>query len=669
MSQQLTREQIIEQALKASHVRSMVIERAEQAEGEEDSRTVEMSFASDTPITHFSWSQWRWIDIQLSLEAGHVRTERLQNGAPLLADHNHRDQIGVIESFELDAKDGKARAKVRFSKSARGEEIYRDVLDGIRKNVSVGFMIHKLVLKEERDKKKGEIDLYEATDWEPYECSIVAVPADISVGVGRQLEFPRSISEQPAEERQNPTTEKTMEENKNNPPAPPAVDERQNALAAAREVREWGEVLGEQDAASAYLRETGDKANKDGFMSFLRGRQTATPTAPVLPAAEEAARQGSPRAELARSLPRHGTVRSFQGENADEKAYRFGAWLLAGPISRKLQGNKAVEMATRFCQEQGLVRAINESVNEEGGYLVPEEFGNDLIDLREMYGVFRRNAKIVPMGSDTRTDPRRTGGLTAYFVGEGAAITESDLGWDQVGLTAKKLAVLTRMSSEVSEDSIINLGDTVAGEIAYAFAEKEDQCGFNGDGTSTYGGITGVREKLKGLSGTIANIAGLQVGSGNAYSELTLADFEGVVARLPQYADTDRAAWFVHRSFYWNVMVKVMLASGGVTAAEIEDARRQRFMGYRVEFSQVMPKAEANDQVCALLGDLALGASFGDRRSTTLATSEHSRFAYDQIEIRGTERFDINVHSVGNASATAADRVAGPIVGLITAGS
>lgn len=670
MSQQLTREQIIEQALKASHVRSMVIERAEQAEGEEDSRTVEMSFASDTPITHFSWSQWRWIDIQLSLEAGHVRTERLQNGAPLLADHNHRDQIGVIESFELDAKDGKARAKVRFSKSARGEEIYRDVLDGIRKNVSVGFMIHKLVLKEERDKKKGEIDLYEATDWEPYECSIVAVPADISVGVGRGFELPaKPISEEPAEERQNPTTEKTMEENKNNPPAPPAVDERQNALAAAREVREWGEVLGEQDAATAYLRETGDKANKDGFMSFLRGRQTAAQTVPVLPAAEEAARQGSPRTELVRSLPRHGSIRSFQGENAAEKAYRFGAWLLAGPASRKLTGSKAVETATRFCQEQGLIRAINESVNEEGGYLVPEEFGNDLIDLREMYGVFRRNAKIVPMASDTRTDPRRVSGLTAYFVGEGAAITDSDLGWDQVGLTAKKLAVLTRMSSEVSEDSIINLGDTVAGEIAYAFAEKEDQCGFNGDGTSTYGGITGVREKLKGLSGTIANIAGLQVGSGNAYSELTLTDFEGVVARLPQYADTERAAWFVHRSFYWNVMVKVMLASGGVTAAEIEDARRQRFMGYRVEFSQVMPKAEANDQVCALLGDLALGASFGDRRSTTLATSEHSRFAYDQIEIRGTERFDINVHSVGNASATAADRVAGPIVGLITAGS
>jgi HK97 family phage major capsid protein len=116
-------------------------------------------------------------------------------------------------------------------------------------------------------------------------------------------------------------------------------------------------------------------------------------------------------------------------------------------------------------------------------------------------------------------------------------------------------------------------------------------------------------------------------------------------------------------------MVKLMLASGGVTAAEIENARTKSFLGYEVAFSQVMPKAEANSQVCALLGDLSQAARLGSRREVTLAISEHSRFSYDEIEIKGTERFDINVHDVGNASATAADREAGPVVGLITAAS
>jgi HK97 family phage major capsid protein len=116
--------------------------------------------------------------------------------------------------------------------------------------------------------------------------------------------------------------------------------------------------------------------------------------------------------------------------------------------------------AAAFCKENGIVlsRAMSEGVNESGGFLVPEEFGNDLIDLREIYGVFRRNAKMVPMSSDTRSDPRRTGGLTAYFEGEGDALTASDKAWDRVELTAKKLTVLARYSNELNEDAVINMG-------------------------------------------------------------------------------------------------------------------------------------------------------------------------------------------------------------------
>jgi HK97 family phage major capsid protein len=251
--------------------------------------------------------------------------------------------------------------------------------------------------------------------------------------------------------------------------------------------------------------------------------------------------------------------------------------------------------------------------------------------------------------------------LTAYFVGESEAITESEKNWDRIGLTAKKLAVLARITSELSEDSVINIGDDLMREMSYAFAKKEDECGFNGDGTSTYGGIVGVREKLKGVDGTIGNIKGLKVGTGNAYTELTLADFRGVVSLLPEYADTPNAKWFVNRSFYWNVMVGLLLAGGGVTAAEIEAARNKNFLGYGVETTPVMPKVEANSQVCAILGDLSLGARFGSRRGETVSSSEHSRFAYDEIEVKATERFDINVHDVGDTTD------AGPVVGLITA--
>jgi HK97 family phage major capsid protein len=365
------------------------------------------------------------------------------------------------------------------------------------------------------------------------------------------------------------------------------------------------------------------------------------------------------------AVPSRGRAKNFKpynGKSAEEQACRFGQWFLATC--------RANAKAQQWCREHG-VKTIQESVNESGGFLVPDEFEQTLIDLREQYGVFRQWAKVEPMTRDTKIIPRRTGGLTTYYVGEGSTITASTKSWDQVQLVAKKLAALAKMSTEVSEDAVIDIGNDLAGEVSYAFALAEDDAGFNGDGSSTYGGITGVCPKLKGLSGTIANIAGLVVGAGNQYSELLLTDFNSVVAKLPHYADQrGRCRWFVHKTFYHSVMEKLALAAGGVTAAEIvAGAPRYRFLGYEVVISQKMPSVEANSQVCALLGDLSLACAFGDRRETTIAMSEHSDFASDLVAIRGTERYDINVHDVGNASASAGSRVPGPIVGLITMAS
>lgn len=621
---------------------------------DDDTRTVSLAFASDKPVDHYFGR------LILSMDKEAMRTERLSNGAPLLMDHDWRDVVGVVESFAVEK--GIARAVVRFGESARAEEVYRDVKTGIRRNVSVGFMVYELDLESE---KKGESPIYRSNDWEPYEISIVSVPADISVGVGRSMPEPAPVLEAPQTRAIPTTTEKTMETN-NETPVTPAVETpttRSADMIVVDELRAWGENLKATEIADAYIREnladngtfTGTKA---GLFARIKAAQPAAPA--TIPTVDQ---QAERQVTLARSIPRHGAIRSFKGENAAEKAYRFGKFLLAGPLGR----SKHVD----WCQRNGIVltRDQEESVNESGGYLVPEEFGNDLIDLRETYGVFRRNTKIVPMSSDVQSDPRRTGGLTAVFEGEGDTGSVSTLGWDRVSLAAKKLMVLARYSSEISEDSLISMADTLANEMAYAFANKEDECGFNGDGTSTYGGIVGVRNKLLNLSATRANIAGLVVGSGNLYSELTLVDFEAVVAKLPEYADTPMAKWFVSRSFYFNVMVKLALAAGGNAATDIETTRGKRFLGYDVEFAQVMPKVEANDQVCALLGDLSKGSRMGTRRGTTISLSEHALHSSDQIQVRGTERFDINVHDVGNESSTASSREPGPIVGLLTAAS
>lgn len=366
----------------------------------------------------------------------------------------------------------------------------------------------------------------------------------------------------------------------------------------------------------------------------------------------------------------------LRGQDAGLRAFRMGNFFAAS-----LYGSRK---AVSFCRDNGIPLEkeertnMIEGTNYLGGYLVPEEFETEIIDLRLQYGAFRRLSKVVPMGRETKSIPRRVSGLTAYPVGEGGTITVSSKVWDNVGLVAKKWGCLSVVSNELEEDAVVNLGDDLSGEMALAFATAEDEAGFNGDGTSAYHGMTGVLAKIKGLSATIANIAGLYVGTGNLYSELTLADFEAVVGKLPKYASGPNACWLASNVFYWTVMERLALAAGGVTQREVMDGPgrgRVMFLGYPVEIVESMPKAEANSQVCALLGDLALASKFGDRSGMTLAVSteayvdSQSLFEKDLMAIRATERFDIVVHDVGNANATAASRVPGPIVGLITAAS
>lgn len=144
---------------------------------DKDRRVIKLSFSSSSPIEH--WFGMLSLDHKLTS----VRLGRLNNGGALLWNHNTDDQFGVIEAVYIDEAEGKGYAEVRFSKSARGEEMYQDVLDGIRTNVSCAFMIHELILERQEE----EMEFYHATDWEPLEISLVSVPADISVGVGRSI--------------------------------------------------------------------------------------------------------------------------------------------------------------------------------------------------------------------------------------------------------------------------------------------------------------------------------------------------------------------------------------------------------------------------------------------------------------------------------------------------
>jgi len=340
---------------------------------------------------------------------------------------------------------------------------------------------------------------------------------------------------------------------------------------------------------------------------------------------------------------RHKRLRAYRGERAEERAYTAGRFLAAAIW----QHHESIQ----WCNEHGVpIRdAMSGASNQLGGALVPEEMETAIIDLREQYGVFRREARIVPMASDTKIVPRRTSGVTAYFVSDNSEVTASDKGWDQVTLTARKLAVLCKYSSELAEDAIIDIGDDLTNEIAYAFAEKEDDCGFNGTGASTYGHITGVLNTV--AAGSIYTAA-----AGNtAFSTLDLADFEGIVGKLPQYA-TANAKWFISRAGYYASMYRLMDAAGGNTLASIAGGVGPMFMGYPVVFTQKLNStlsAQTSTKILAF-GDLRAAAAIGNRRGLRVMISDQRYLEYDQIGILGTQRFDINVHEQGGSSTAGA---------------
>lgn len=352
---------------------------------------------------------------------------------------------------------------------------------------------------------------------------------------------------------------------------------------------------------------------------------------------------------------RYGRLKNFTGEKAEERAYRSGMYFRA-----VLWGS---ETAHRWCKDNGIeTRAMGENGVNTGGAVVPPELSQVIIDLREQYGVFRRNARRLPMRGDTISFARRQSGVTAYFVGENDAVTDSDKAFSMVEITARKLASMTYYSWELADDAIIDIADDLAGEIAWAFAKKEDECGFIGTGTSTYGGIHGIMSRIDDGNHT-ASI--YDAASGNtAFSTLDLADFHGVSGKLPLYARA-RAKWYISAAGYADSMERLMYAGGGNTVSTIGGGSGPSFLGYPVELVQVMNStltAQANTPLFCF-GDLMMSSTLGDRRGFEVAVSRDFKFSQQQMTIMGWERFGIANHDLGDTSTP------GPVIALVTPGS
>ena len=322
----------------------------------------------------------------------------------------------------------------------------------------------------------------------------------------------------------------------------------------------------------------------------------------------------------------------------NDEAFRFGSWAL-GCIGYK--------KSAQWCADNGIVTKIAnlEGNNLAGGFLVPEEFENAIITLREQFGVIRNHARVVPMSSDIKRMPRRASNLEAFFIGEASTGTQSNETFDQVNLVAKKSMVLTKFSSELSEDAVINFADDLAGEMAFAQAKLEDTCAFTGTGISTSGGITGLA--------TAVGSAGTTTATSNAFTAITLAQIQEAFAKLPQYADNANAKIFCHKAVWNSVFLRLAYVSGGNNAVDLLTGSGQlSFAGYPVVLSQAMNSTTGSGAVVCHFGDMSQGVYFGDRRQTAVdfSNSALTSFETDMLCYRATTRWDLVCANVGDAT-------------------
>lgn len=465
-----------------------------------EARTVEIAFSSETPV-----ERWWGMEI-LDHGKGAMRDKRIKRGGALLMDHDWRDQVGVIESVRIDA-DRVGRAVVRFGRGARASEIFQDVQDGIRSNVSVSYRIHKAVLEKSED----GVETYRITDWEPHEVSFVSVPADINVGVGRSaehiepVETPNEIPEIIAMSEQQTRAADT---------APPVDTTKFVVQGASDERKRTSEILGIANAEAYKRFNLGELASQaiqggmsvDEFRSKAMEKMTSAPMADATIGMDA---KETKRYSLLRALAYAANPNDVKLRNA--AAFEIECSQAAAERSGKASRGIMVPLDV-------LKRDLNVTTATAGGHTVATDLmsGSFIDMLRNAQVISGLGAQYLTGLVDKIAIPRQTGGATAYWVAESGSPTESQQAFDQVTMSPKTVGAFTDISRKLLLQSSIDVEAFVQRDLATTLGLAIQQAALVGGGSNEPTGIlstVGIGDVAGGTDGgapTWANIVELE---------------------------------------------------------------------------------------------------------------------------------------------------------------
>ncbi|MEM8781900.1 MAG: phage major capsid protein [Planctomycetota bacterium] len=347
-----------------------------------------------------------------------------------------------------------------------------------------------------------------------------------------------------------------------------------------------------------------------------------------------------------------GRYRGVFAHEDDARAFGLGVMARAGTDQQRQRALEVLDAEHADARDAWGFEQRAPFTTTDADPAIPEGFNNTLVRLVEDYGTFEREALPYPMPEAKVRFPKRAGGLEAKPLAEATASDEQNVSLTPNTLDVDKWGVHTFFSREAEEDSAIGIAELNATEMALGFAVAVDKAGYTGDGTATFSGITGVVNAL--------GAGGIVPASGNSWAGITEDDINRLISTLPDYPGA-RPKFHTTRQFFWQVMEPILAATGGRTMTEAQGRVQLQYKGFDVVINRVMPKASAASQIPLLFGDLRQAAAIGTRRQMEIRRSEHFRFLEDLITLQSLRRFDILVHSAGDADDPEA------VVGLQTA--
>ena len=499
--------------------------RIDSGEIDRDKRIVSLSFSSKTPIKRFFGYE------VLSHDPKAIDAKRLRTGAvPLLLNHDWARHVGQVIDWEV--RGGRAYARAIISRSDLGTEILNDIADGIRRNISVGYIplaMRKLKRDEaqelldalddddeEEDDKDDEdddepedfsdVDVFELTRWQPIEVSIVSVPADTSVGIGRAEELYEVRMIDVAESREVVLEEelKTMAEastsNATNTGMNPIVTytgagtsgtvevlkedfskTRELEFARMREIQKIGREFNCDDAAADFVR---DGKGVSDFQSFVLANMKSRPAVRSIEPDLGLRPRETRRYSYVRALKQ--TLAAMQGKGRFDGFEAEVSEEIARIHNREPDGFYIPD----FYFHGPSTRDMTAGVPAQGGVTIQTTVDTNLIPLlRNRMVVLKAGARLMTGLVGNLSIPRQNAAATVSWNTEVAPLTESDQGFDAVLLRPNRVGCWTNYSKQLLAQSSLDVEGIVRDDLINVIAIAQDEAALHGTGTNQPTGV------------------------------------------------------------------------------------------------------------------------------------------------------------------------------------